>query len=80
MRCQSLAAHPHTVHALQGTMDRKNIEKLATEDLLLKFLENKWACADHCALLMWCCQARLACVMLHSLAPASADGRSSPEQ
>lgn len=25
----------------QGTMDRKNIEKLATEDLLLKFLENK---------------------------------------
>ena len=32
------------MHVLQGTMDRKNIEKLATEDLLLKFLENKWAC------------------------------------
>ena len=39
-----MLTHVDTVPVLQGTMDRKNIEKLATEDLLLKFLENKWAC------------------------------------
>ena len=58
LRCGSLAVYPDTMHVLQGTMDRKNIEKLATEDLLLKFLENKWACCYICDLHMWCCQAR----------------------